>query len=384
METQGASRWFRLNLWLHRWASLAATLPFLVLCITGTVLIFHDEIDAALGVVPTASIEAGAEHAPFAKAVANVLAGHADERALTIGIDAEEHPGILLVVTAPKGDRGFDRAKLRFAHLDTGQPSESGGDADRTLTGFLLKLHSQWFLGPLGEVLGALIALLVLVSLLSGVVVYAPHVKRVALGVLRRGRDPRLGQLDLHNLIGAVVLGWALVVTVTGVLLGFGTIAQMIWQATELTDVRSRYAGAAVDAEHPPVDVDRAYAATLAAAPEGWHVISIIYPGTDFSTARHYSALVGGEGLDKRIFRIALIDAADGSVPVVLQLPWYLKAILLAQPLHFGDYGGLPLKLLWTACTWLTLFITGNGAWLWWDRRRKRRRKTSAQREAAA
>lgn len=377
MQTQGSSRWFRLNLWLHRWASLVAMLPFLILCLTGTVLIFHDEIDAALGTVPTASIEAGGAHAPFAKAVAGVLAEHADERALSIGLDPEEHPGILLVVTAPKGDHGFDRARLRFAHLDTGQPSESGGDVDKTLTGFLLKLHSQWFLGPLGEVIGSLIALLVLASLLSGLVVYASHVKHVALGVLRRGRDPRLRQLDLHNLIGVVVLGWLLVVTVTGVLLGFGTIAQMIWQGTELKDVRARYIGVAVDPEHPPVDVDRAYAATLAAAPKGWHVISIIFPGTDFSTDRHYSALVGGEGLDKRLFRIALIDAADGSVPVVLQLPWYLKAILIAQPLHFGDYGGIPLKLLWTACAWLTLFITGNGAWLWWDRRHKGRRKNT-------
>jgi len=376
MQAQGTSRWYRLNLWLHRWASLVATLPFLILCLTGTVLIFHDEIDAALGVVPTASVEAGTVHAPFAKDIANVLGKHPDERALSIGIDPEEHPGILLVVTAPKADHGFDRAKLRFAHLDTGQPSESGGDADKTLTGFLLKLHSEWFLGPLGELVGALVALLVLVSLLSGLVVYAPHVKRVALGVLRRGRDARLRQLDLHNFVGSIVLGWAFVVTVTGVLLGFGAIAQMVWQATELNAVRTRYAGEAVDPEHPPVDVDRAYAAALAAAPQGWHVISLIFPGTDFSSGRHYSALVGGDGLDKRLFRVALVDAADGSVPVVLQLPWYLKAILLAQPLHFGDYGGLPLKLLWTACTWLTLFITGNGAWLWWDRRRKRRRKS--------
>jgi uncharacterized iron-regulated membrane protein len=383
MNAQAASRWFRFNLWLHRWASLAATLPFLVLCLTGTILIFHEEIDAALGVVPAATVQQQA-HRPLAESVANVLAAHPGERALSVGIDAEEHPGILLVVTAAKGARGFEDAKLRYAHLATGQPSESGGDADRTFTGFLLKLHAQWFLGPVGELVGSLIALLVLASLLSGLVVYAPHVKRVALGVLRRGGDARLLQLDLHNLIGALVLGWALVVTVTGVLLGFGTIAQLVWQGTELAELRARYGGEAVDAERPPVDVDRAYAAALAAAPPGWHVISVIFPGTDFSTDRHYGVLVGGEGLDKRLFRVALVDAADGHVPGVAELPWYLKAILVAQPLHFGDYGGLPLKLLWTACTWLTLFITGNGAWLWWDRRRKRRRKARRAPEAAA
>jgi uncharacterized iron-regulated membrane protein len=50
-----------------------------------------------------------------------------------------------------------------------------------------------------------------------------------------------------------------------------------------------------------------------------------------------------------------------------------MKTIVISQPLHFGDYGGLALKLLWTASAWLTLFITANGAWLWWKRRRSRR-----------
>jgi uncharacterized iron-regulated membrane protein len=371
----GASRWFRLNLWLHRWASLVATLPFLILCLTGTVLIFHHEIDEALGVVPTVQSAQGAAAQPFAKAVENVLGKFPGERVLSVGADPDEHPGVLLLVTAPNEAGGFRDARLRFAHLATAElTDEASLDADKTLTGFLLDLHARWFLGPLGELVGALIALLVLVSLLSGLVVYAPYVKRIAFGVLRRGRGTRLLQLDLHNFIGALVLGWALVVTVTGALLGLGTVARLIWQQTELTALRDRYAGEPVDARRPPIDVDRVYAATMAALPPGWHVISVLYPRTEFSTDRHYTVLVGGEGLDKRVFRIALVDAADGVVRTVVQLPWYLKAILIAQPLHFGDYGGLALKLLWTACTWLTLFITANGAWLWWDRRRKRRR----------
>jgi len=50
------SRWFRLNVKVHRWTSVIATLPFLVLCLTGAVLIFHEEIDTALGVMPTDAV----------------------------------------------------------------------------------------------------------------------------------------------------------------------------------------------------------------------------------------------------------------------------------------------------------------------------------------
>jgi len=369
----GPGRWFRFNLWLHRWTSLIATIPFLVLCLTGTVLIFHEEIDEALGTVPVSQHAAGTPQRPASESIANVLAAYPGERVLSTGVDPEHHPGVMLVVTGPRDAESFEDAKVRFTDLVTAQPV---GDPDpgMTFTGLLLELHAEWFLGPAGELVGALIALLVFLSLLSGIVVYAPYVRRIAFGVLRRGRGARLLQLDLHNFIGAMVLGWALVVTVTGFLLGFNSVAIGIWQMTELGPLRAEARRLEpVDARHPPVDVDRAYAIAQAAAPQGWTVSTMIYPLTEFSTPRHYTALlVGSEGVDERLFRVVIVDAKTGEVPIVPRVPGYIKLISLSQPLHFGDYGGLALKLLWTACTWLTLFITANGAWLWWDRRRKR------------
>ena len=155
------SRWFRANLWIHRWASVVATAPFLVLCITGIPLIFHDELDAALGVVP-------ANTAPTEARIADCMASAArqfpDQRVLSVGLDPEEHPGVFLVVTGAPAETGFDHAKLRFFDLGSG---ELLGDSDpsKTLTGKLLELHAEWFLGPVGRLLGALVGLLVVASL---------------------------------------------------------------------------------------------------------------------------------------------------------------------------------------------------------------------------
>ncbi len=382
MQSNRPSRWYRLNLWLHRWCSLVATLPFLILCLTGTVLIFHEEIDAALGVVPANIADAGPQR-PLQASIDNVLAAHPDERVASIGIDPKEHPGLLLLVTVPKAAHRFEDMKLRFTELATAQPTEHAVDPTSTLTGFLLELHAHWFLGMPGELIGALIALLVLVSLLSGVVVYWPHVKKVAFGLLRRGRGPRLRQLDLHNTIGAVVLGWAFAVSLTGFLLGFGTLATGMWSYSAFADLRGPQAGATVDARRPPVDADTAIAAVAARMPAGWHVASLIFPDTDYSTPHHYTALaLGPSGLEERLYRVGLVDASSGEVARLAEMPGYMKAIVLSQPLHFGDYGGLPLKILWTLCTWLTLFITANGAWLWWDRRRARRKSRPRPAEA--
>lgn len=370
------SRWLRVNLWVHRWAGLVATLPFLILCLTGTVLIFHDEIDAAMGVLPAAPGLSETQR-PLEDSVRNVLAAYPREKVMFLGVDPKEHPGLIVLATVPRGDTGFDHATLRFTRIATAQLADEAARSSETLTGFLLDLHARWFLGPAGELIGALIALMVLAALLSGLVVYAPHARRVAFGVLRRGRGARLLQLNLHNLLGAVVLGWALVVSATGFLLGFGTIATGIWSQQALGQARAIQAGAPVDPRRPPVDADRAWHAALAVAPKGWSVTSLIWPGSDLSTKRHYTVLVNGQGLDEKLFRVVLVDAATGTATRAIELPWYMKAITLSQPLHFGDYGGLALKLLWTACTWATLFITANGAWLWWDRRRRRKGRTA-------
>ena len=62
----------------------------------------------------------------------------------------------------------------------------------------------------------------------------------------------------------------------------------------------------------------------------------------------------------------------------VRPMPWYMKALLLAQPLHFGDYGGMPMKLLWAALDLLTIGVLVTGLRLWLGRGRMRARRQVA------
>ncbi len=373
---RGASasgRWFRINLWLHRWTSLIVTVPFLILCLTGAILIFHEEIDHLLGTVPESRVMPAGQSPRYDESITEVLAANPGQRIMSIGVDPEHHPGLMLIAAGPEGDPSFDAATILFTDLASGQLAGDPIDG-MTLTGFLLELHAQWFLGPVGELIGAFIALLVLISVVSGLVVYAPYAKRVLFGVLRKGRGSRLLQLDLHNFIGVVVTGWLLVVTLTGFLLGFATLATGIWQMTALAEYRDDevFSKASYSPE-TAAPLSKVMSAANAAAPPGWQVTNVIYPGTDFSAPAHHTVLLtGGEGIEQSLFKVLIVEAQSGEVATTLQMPLYFKAILLSEPLHFGDYGGLPLKILWTLCTFLTFFITANGAWLWWDRRRRR------------
>jgi uncharacterized iron-regulated membrane protein len=52
------------------------------------------------------------------------------------------------------------------------------------------------------------------------------------------------------------------------------------------------------------------------------------------------------------------------------KMPWFAQALLLSQPLHFGDYGGLPLKILWALLDIITIVVLCSGLYLWLDKRR--------------
>ena len=53
-------------------------------------------------------------------------------------------------------------------------------------------------------------------------------------------------------------------------------------------------------------------------------------------------------------------------------MPWYVSTLLLSQPLHFGDYGGLPLKIIWAFLDLITIVVLISGLYLWLGRRGRR------------
>ena len=114
----------------------------------------------------------------------------------------------------------------------------------------------------------------------------------------------------------------------------------------------------------PAVEVARA------AAP-GMTPILVAYPGTGFSTPRHYAVFMRGAApLTAQLRKPVLVDAETGEVAAVLTMPWYITMLRLSQPLHFGDYGGMPLKILWALLDCVTIVVLASGLYLWIGRRR--------------
>jgi uncharacterized iron-regulated membrane protein len=129
--------------------------------------------------------------------------------------------------------------------------------------------------------------------------------------------------------------------------------------------------------------IDEAIAGVRQKLP-GTFVTSVTMPTSGrFGSPQHVVVWTkGSTPLTARLFTPVLV-AMDGSLNVVVpEMPWYLRALQTSRPLHFGDYGGLPLKILWALLDVLAIVVLVSGIYLWFAKRSSGS-KTSAARDAS-
>jgi uncharacterized iron-regulated membrane protein len=351
---------------VHKWTSLVCTLFLLMLCITGLPLIFHEEIDA----LTTPQVETGAQAgAPFKsldELMHIALTTRPGEVGLFLSFD-EDRP-VVNITTGPRPDAPAEQMTTRAYDQHTG--ALVGTFDDSGVMVFILKLHTDMFLGLGGMLFLGLMGLLFFVAIVSGVVLYAPFMRKLDFGTVRASRSTRVKWLDYHNLLGVVALAWASVVGLTGVINTLATPIIQLWQANDLAEMTARYKNQTVPTPDRLGSISAAVETAQRAAP-GNRPQFVAFPGGGFSSRHHYAVFLQGDRpITKRLLTPALIDAETGALTAIRPLPWYAQALLVSQPLHFGDYGGLPLKLLWAVLDLFTILILGSGLYLWLGKRR--------------
>ena len=353
---------------IHKWSGLIPTVFLLMLCVTGLPLIFHDEIDIAMGADSANALtgEPSAEGGlPLDRMLAAALAERPGEVPLFMAFSPDSP--LLTVTTGPTPDAAGEDMSLLF--LDRASGASLGPAPGNPLMDFLLQLHTDMFLGLPGMwVLGAM-GLLFVVALISGTVLYAPFMRRIAFGTVRTERSPRVKRLDQHNLIGIVALAWMAVIGLTGAINAFADPLTDSWRDGEVAAMAAAYEG---EAPLPPSrygSLDTAMASAQAALP-GRSPQFIGFPGGDWSSGHHYAIFFQGDRpLTENLLTPALVDAETGELTDARTMPALNQALMMSKPLHFGDYGGLPLKIIWAVLTLATIWVLWTGVLLWLRRR---------------
>lgn len=191
--------------------------------------------------------------------------------------------------------------------------------------------------------------------------------RRLEFGTVRWSRPNGLPWFDLHNVLGIVTLCWMLVIAGTGVLNAISTPLFAAWRADRSADKLAPYHDLPPVSEAVSVDVARASAQQ--ALPDR-KLTAIAYPHPLYSSPWHFLVYTKGRTpLTSRIFTPVMIDARTGLVTSSQQFPWYIHALEVSRPLHFGDYGGLPLKIIWAILDIAFIAVLASGLALWWKKR---------------
>jgi len=362
MQRSTLKTWFL----IHKWTSLVCTLFLLMLCVTGMPLVFWEEIGHLTGATPEVAPAApGAQPANIDELVQVALRQYPGDVPLFFGWD--DHSPSIYVNTGARPDTPPPEMHTAIMHGYTGEVLPSAQFNEGVMY-FLYRLHTDLFAGLAGMLFLGAMALLFATAIVSGLVLYGPFMRKLPFGTVRTGRSRRLAWLDLHNVLGIVTLGWAFVVGITGAINTLAGPLEQAWQAEQLGEFAARYKGRPRPPQLGLASLDDAVATARAAEPDMTPAF-VSFPGTGYSGDHHYGVFMhGNTPLTERLYRPVLIDAETGQLTAQPQLPTYMAVLLLSQPLHFGNYGGMPLKILWALLDLLTILVLGSGLYLWFKR----------------
>ncbi|MES2456188.1 MAG: PepSY domain-containing protein [Bacteroidota bacterium] len=355
---KSAKRWF----WWHKWTSLVCTVFLLMLCLTGLPLIFHEEIEH-WGEPEQEMLNEKAAKASLDVVMANGLKAYPKKVVRFLYWDEAKPKSVYLSlsdsVTAPP-----DNYKTLEMDVHTAAILEDH-KADEGFMYIMLRLHVDMFAGIPGKLFLGLMGILFVIAIISGVVLYGPIMKKYDFGMIRGERSARLKWLDMHNLLGIVVLVWMSIVGITGVINTLSDVVLGLWQQGQLAEMTAPYKNQKPLKPGTLYSLEASTQTAMKAAPN-MELALVAMPGTAFSSKHHYACFMRGTTpVTSRLVLPALIDAKNGKLTDLRAMPWYVNTLFLSEPLHFGDYGGLPLKIIWCILDIFTIVVLITGLYLW-------------------
>ncbi|CAN7362802.1 PepSY-associated TM helix domain-containing protein [Acidovorax sp. LjRoot117] len=365
---------------LHSWAGIVTGLLLFIVCFSGAVVVFKNEID--LWANPSlAQLPRSDKPASLDVVLTQLHTRYPGATVETIALPDAVNPSYFAFVRE-RGAPASTRTKVAL-RSDTGAVV---GPVDSQLGQYLRMLHVFLFFGPRWIVgfLGA--AMLVLI--VTGIVI---HRKILAeLFTQRWGRSFRVVMSDLHKSAGIWGLFFHILIATTGAWMGLAPLFEQGYKyvstansntsGTDAAKAPKPARKAAGDAAEPVQmqSLDALYATAQQAVPglEARYV-SMRRWGTDTAEAGFTGNLSDHLASTARVD----INAATG-VPRKVHDPrtagfWSLVNGLM-EPLHFGDFGGLALKWLYFLLGMTPAFLSISGTLIWLDARQQRRREAEA------
>lgn len=369
--TINARRTRQLYVW-HKWTGLLSGLFIFVLSLSGAVAVFKHEIDwlltPAKRVAPTegrASLDhvlrSVREQYPRAK-IAGIQLPHEPHTALSVRLEQDKTPIEV------------------FADPYTGRVK--GARTGETVANVIRQLHVRfYYFGAWGRVVVGCFGLVLLISTVTGLLIYGRFMKAVfAQGLrfwqVRRGRGWQVSASDWHKLIGVLALIFNLIIALTGAVLGLENLARYAPPVSRALHPSPKQE----TLKRPPASTEKMLSIEEAcwrarAALPGFEPTNLLLPVAGKNHFMVYGNVAGRFERAGASFVVietgsgAILDTHDAAAARAVT-----KAYNLSEPLHFGDFAGLPFKLIYCLCGFASAFLSITGYVIYVLKARSRRR----------
>jgi uncharacterized iron-regulated membrane protein len=364
---------------IHLWAGVLLAVYAIVIGLTGSALVFKDQIERATQ--PSLyHVAPGPRQLTLDDTVRRIQSAHPgwiafalrdfDQRdeATTVLLRAtagEQTPNYRMVSFNPyTGEVLFDR--LRYAGM----------------LGWMSNLHVYLLSGETGLLVSGWMGLGLLVLCLSGLILWWPGVQRWASAlVMHRRASWRRLNLDLHTVVGFWTSVALIIVVFTGVDFAFpGPVGNIIEVATfgslsaraAASDVLKR---APLPSNAPIITIDQAVAAAYRALPNGAPPGYLQLPSRPDSTYR-VTGYYTGTAPYSQLVRVSL-DPHTGELLASSDTRQQTRGLRLEQyfaAVHFGSFAGSGVvgtlvKILWVLLGITPALLAVTGLIMYWNRK---------------
>lgn len=350
---------------LHRWTGLTVGLLLVVQALTGTALVFRDELERLVD--PGLVVAGGPARVPVQSVIDAVRAAHPGAAVLRVELPRADDQALMV-----RSEGGGQR---RLTAVD---PFSGAIVLDGIATSWPLEwvfnLHENLLVGSIGQTIIGIEGLALIFLAGSGVVYWWPGRKRLRQGFrVKLDASADLRWRTLHRAGGAGISVLLLASALTGVM--------MVWKdplrdglATVVTVARRPAPKIAAQPDAPMVPVDRLIAqarARFAYAPlrqlrfpSGGRVVAVFLDSgrrsirADGSSQVYFNAYTGAD----------LGDYVAGELPPSSEFLDWLYTV------HTGLWAGLLSRLLLLFTGIALAGMAVSGLWLWYTRTARRRR----------
>ncbi|WP_089688711.1 PepSY-associated TM helix domain-containing protein [Catalinimonas alkaloidigena] len=377
MKKKQKSLFDRIVAWVHLWPSIASGLVVVFVCLTGTIIVYGDEImDWTAGEAKYVQ-EIGTE-----RITSQEIDQHLKQHYPTFAISEyvffkDPRRSIRLRVFSPK------ERKLAMIYMDpyTGEILKR----DNSIYFFFVTahLHASFLAGEIGHWIVAISTIVFVISCLTGLILWLPRkwtraTRQASFTIKWKAKFKRLNY-DLHNVYGFYSLLICLVLSVTGLIIFFPGLMSFTIEATGGNIAH-------MDEALPPMDSTKA---SLDLVPLAYQVLEQEYPDKkeislwdpNFQKLGAYIFTTGKVGL-KSIENadLSIYDRYSGEkITVDPQFLQHERTENMVWQLHMGQWWGQFGKLSTFLAGLVATSLPITGFLIWWGRRNKKSTKKNAQ-----